>query len=157
MMNIVLYRPEIPHNTGAIARTCFLTGTKLHLIHPLGFFLDEKSVARAGLDYWAQIKIFEYQNFEEFLAVQQTDGSKGRIFLAETNQTRPGRLYTEVQYQPGDFIVFGGETYGLPKEMLDKYDIINIPMKNTGRSLNLSVSVGIILYETLRQTGFIGL
>ncbi|MDR2168060.1 MAG: tRNA (cytidine(34)-2'-O)-methyltransferase [Clostridiales bacterium] len=147
MMNIVLYQPEIPHNTGAIARTCFLTGAKLHLVHPLGFFLDEKSVARAGLDYWNQIDIFEYRDFSDFLS----KNSAARLILAES---RIGRLYTEISYQIDDFIVFGGETRGIPAELLEKYEIVNIPMKNMGRSLNLSVSVGIILYEALRQNGF---
>ncbi|MCL2854688.1 MAG: tRNA (cytidine(34)-2'-O)-methyltransferase [Defluviitaleaceae bacterium] len=149
MMNIVLFEPEIPHNTGAVGRTCLLTGAKLHLIHPLGFFLDEKSLRRCGLDYWQQLNVAEYEDFDDFLS--RNPGA--RIFLAETG----GALrYDQAKYQADDFFVFGRETSGLPRRLLDKYanQIITIPMKSQGRSLNLSVSVGIILYEALRQTGF---
>jgi len=151
-MNIILHKPEIPHNTGAIARTCFVTGTKLHLIHPLGFHLDEKSVARAGLDYWHQLGVMEYLDFDDFMA----KNPDARIWLAET---RAGINYSDAQYAAGDFIMFGSETKGLPPELMDKYSgqIINIPMKDVGRSLNLSVCVGIILYEALKQTNFGGI
>jgi len=152
MINVVLHQPEIPHNTGAIARTCFVTGSKLHLIHPLGFHLDEKSVARAGLDYWEQLDVAEYMDFDDFLA-QNPDA---RLFLVET---RAGVLYNEARFADGDFLVFGSETKGLPVWMMDKYAdrIVNIPMKDVGRSLNLSVCVGIILFEVLRQNDFGGL
>jgi len=151
-VNIVLHEPEIPHNTGAVGRTCLLTGAKLHLIHPLGFFMDEKSLKRSGLDYWKQIDITEYKDFDDFLS----QNPNARVFLAETGGTK---RYDEVEYQLNDFIIFGRETKGLPRQVLDKYpdQIITIPMKSDGRSLNLSVSVGIILYEALRQTGFDGL
>ena len=152
MINIVLFQPEIPHNTGAIARSCYVTGSKLHLIRPLGFHLDEKSVARAGLDYWELMDIADYADWSDFLGRNPFT----RLFFAET---RVGVPYSEAQYQAGDFIVFGGETKGLPNWLLDDTigQTINIPMKNVGRSLNLSVSVGIILFEALRQNGFGGL
>jgi len=152
MFNIVLFGPEIPHNTGAIARSCFVTGARLHLIHPLGFHLDEKSIARAGLDYWEQMDVLEYLDFDDFLA----KNPDARLFLVET---RAGAVYSDACYAAGDFLVFGGETKGLPAWMMDKYAdrIVNIPMKNVGRSLNLSVCVGIILFEALRQNDFGGL
>ena len=152
MVNIVLFNPEIPHNTGAIARSCFVTGAKLHLIHPLGFHLDERSVARAGLDYWEQLDVSEYLNFDEFL-----DKNPGaRLFLVET---RAGTVYSDANFCPGDFLVFGSETKGLPDWLMDKYlgNIVNVPMKKVGRSLNLSVCVGVVLFEALRQNDFGGM
>ena len=151
-MNIVLHEPEIPHNTGAIGRTCLVAGAKLHLIHPFGFHLDEKSLKRSGLDYWPKLAPTEYGNLTDFW-----DKHPGaRFFLAET---RGNQRYIDVQYQPNDFIIFGNETMGLPPGLLEKYPekIITIPMTTEERSLNLSVSVAIILYEALRQTGFTGL
>lgn len=151
-MNIVLYQPEIPHNTGAIGRTCLMTGTALHLIRPFGFHIDEKSLKRSGLDYWPRINVREYDDFNDFAATNP----KCRFFLAETGG---GRTYADVKYTPRDFIIFGSETKGLPTEILAAYPdkIISIPMIGEERSLNLSVSVGIILYEALRQLGFPGL
>jgi len=151
-INIVLYQPEIPHNTGAIGRTCLMTNSALHLIHPLGFFLDEKSLKRSGLDYWHKLNVSEYMDFGEFLE-RNPDGN---LYFAESGV---GEFYTDVKYRPGDFIVFGSETTGIPKEILDKYPgrIIKIPMTGEERSLNLSVSVGIVLYEALRQNKFFGL
>ena len=151
-MNIVLHEPEIPHNTGAIGRTCLMTGTKLHLIHPFGFHLDEKSLKRSGLDYWPRLAPTEYSNFAEFMDEHQD----ARIFLAET---KGNKLYTDVTYRPDDFIIFGSETMGLPQSIITAHPekIITIPMTGEERSLNLSVSVAIILYEALRQTGFTGL
>ena len=148
-MNIVLYQPEIPHNTGAIGRTCFMTNSALHLIHPMGFFLDEKSLKRSGLDYWPKINVNEYINFADFL----TRNPQANLYFAESGV---GELYTDVNYKLGDFIVFGSETTGIPKEVLDMYPdrIIKIPMTGEERSLNLSVAVGIVLYEALRQNGF---
>jgi len=151
-MNIVLHEPEIPHNTGAIGRTCLMTGCALHLIHPLGFHLDEKSLKRSGLDYWPKINTCQYTSFADFIE-QNPDA---RIFLAETG----GKInYTQAMFMPNDFIIFGSETKGLPDWILQQYHdkIISIPMTGDDRSLNLSVSVGIILYEALRQTGFAGL
>lgn len=148
-MNIVLHNPEIPHNTGAIGRTCLVAGARLHLIHPLGFILSEKHLARAGMDYWDKVDVTEYINFDDFL--MKNKGA--RIFLAETKGSIP---YTQAKFKKDDFIVFGCETKGLPDWMLERYinRIISVPMKNDSRSLNLSVTVGIILYEALRQTGF---
>ena len=148
-MNIVLYQPEIPHNTGAIGRTCLMTNSGLHLIHPLGFFLDGKSLKRSGLDYWHKIRVSEYINFQEFL----TRNPDIRFFLAESGC---GEIYTNVEYKQDDFIVFGSETVGLPVALLEQYpnNIVKIPMIGEERSLNLSVSVGIVLYEALRQNNF---
>jgi len=151
-MNIVLHEPEIPHNTGAIGRTCLMAGAKLHLIHPFGFHLDEKSLRRSGLDYWPQLAPAEYDNLADFWDKHPN----ARFFLAET---KGSKLYTDVEYKPNDFIIFGNETMGLPAQLLKAYPekIISIPMTGDERSLNLSVSMAIILYEALRQTGFKGL
>ena len=150
-MNIVLHEPEIPHNTGAIGRTCLMAGAKLHLIHPFGFHLDEKSLKRSGLDYWPRLAPTEYGNLADFWDKHPA----ARFFLAETKGTR---RYSDVRYQPNDFIIFGNETMGLPPSLLASHPekIISIPMtgEEPARSLNLSVSVAIILYEALRQTGF---
>ena len=148
-MNIVLHNPEIPHNTGAIGRTCLMTGTKLHLIHPLGFFLDEKSLKRSGLDYWKKISVQEYDSFDDFLERNPA----ANIFLVETGDSK---VYTQVEYKKNDFLIFGSETTGLPHSILEKYPTqrVHIPMVGEERSLNLSVSVGIVLYEALRQHGF---
>jgi len=148
-MNIVLHNPEIPHNTGAIGRTCLMTGAKLHLIHPLGFFLDEKSLKRSGLDYWKKINVREYDSFNDFLEANPT----ANIFLVETGDSK---LYTQVEYKTDDFLIFGSETTGLPHSILEKYPTqrVHIPMVGEERSLNLSVSVGIVLYEALRQHQF---
>ena len=150
-MNIVLHRPEIPHNTGAIGRTCLMTGTKLHLIRPYGFYLDEKSLKRSGLDYWPQIDVREYDNFSDFLTINP----HACFYLVETGG---GQTYADVQYKMGDYIVFGSETCGLPGRLLAEYPerIITIPMTGKERSLNLSVAAGIVLYEALRQNGFPG-
>lgn len=151
-MNIVLYEPEIPHNTGAIGRTCLMTASGLHLIHPLGFYLDERSLKRSGLDYWPKLGAQEYNNFEDFM--EQNPGVC--FWLAESGGRQ---MYTDVEYRPEDYIIFGSETKGLPQWLLDAHPdkIISIPMVGEDRSLNLSVSVGIILYEALRQGGFVDL
>ena len=152
MFNIVLYQPEIPHNTGAIGRTCLMTGAALHLIHPLGFFLDQKSLKRAGLDYWHKLQVREYTNFADFLE----KNPEANMYFAESGC---GGFYSDVEYKPGDYIVFGSETTGIPPEVLDNYKdkTIKIPMTGEERSLNLSVSVGIVLFEALRQNNFVGL
>lgn len=149
-MHIVLHQPEIPHNTGAVGRTCLVSGAQLHLIHPLGFYLDEKSLKRCGLDYWPKLAVREYNDFADFL----TRNPGARFFLVETDAPRN---YTEVNYTADNFFVFGCETRGLPADLLAAYPerIISIPMLAGERSLNLSVSVGIVLYEALRQTGFL--
>ena len=148
-MNIVLYQPEIPHNTGAIGRTCLVTNSALHLIHPLGFFLDEKSVKRSGMDYWHRLKVHEYDSFDDFLESNFISD----IFFVETGGDKK---YTEVNYSKNCFLVFGSEKAGLPDSILYKYKdyVVHIPMIKGERSLNLSVTVGIVLYEALRQTGF---
>ena len=148
-MNLVLHQPEIPHNTGAIGRTALVTGSRLHLIHPLGFFIDEKSLKRCGLDYWPQLDVAEYDCFDEFLDKNRTE----RMHFVETGCEQ---RYTDVRFDKGDYIVFGGETAGLPKRVIEKYrsQTISIPMARCHRSLNLSVAVGIVLYEALRQTDF---
>ena len=148
-MNIVLHQPEIPHNTGAIGRTCLVTNSALHLIHPLGFYLDEKSLKRSGLDYWHKLKVHEYDSFDDFLKKNST----GEFFFIETSGKK---RYTDVNYNKGCFLIFGSETVGLPSNILDEYakKVVHIPMIKGERSVNLSVAVGIVLYEALRQTGF---
>ncbi|MCL2197659.1 MAG: tRNA (cytidine(34)-2'-O)-methyltransferase [Defluviitaleaceae bacterium] len=151
-MNIVLYQPEIPHNTGAIGRTCLMTGSGLYLIRPYGFFLDEKALKRAGLDYWHKISVREYDDFSEFLE----KNPQANFYFVETDGDR---LYTEVTYKPDDFLIFGSETVGLPVEILQAFSerVVRIPMIQGERSVNLSVAAGIVLYEALRQTEFVGL
>ena len=151
-MNIVLHEPEIPSNTGNIGRTCVATGTKLHLIRPLGFSLDETNLRRAGLDYWKDLDFSVYEDFEDFLS--KNPGA--HIYMATT---KAHQTYADVSYGPDDYIMFGKETAGIPEEILVDYekDCIRIPMKDDNRSLNLSNSVAIILYEALRQQQFSGL
>lgn len=151
-MNIVLLEPEIPANTGNIGRTCVATGTKLHLIEPLGFHLDEKSIKRAGMDYWNKLDYSRYVNYKEFLEVNKPK----RIFMATT---KAHKTYADVEFEPDDYIMFGKESGGIPEEILvDNEDTcIRIPMYEDIRSLNLSNSVAIILYEALRQQKFSGL
>lgn len=148
-MHIVLHQPEIPANTGNIGRTCVATGTSLHLIEPLGFHLDEKSIKRAGMDYWEHLDVTRYMNYQEFLA--QHPGAK--IWMATT---KAKRSYTDVAFGPDDFIMFGKESAGIPEEILveNEKTCIRIPMLPRIRSLNLSNSVAIVLYEALRQNGF---
>ena len=148
-LNIVLFEPEIPANTGNIGRTCVATGTRLHLIEPLGFRLNEKSVKRAGMDYWEHLDVTRYINYEDFLA--KNPGAK--IYMAST---KAPRCYTEVQYEPDCFIMFGKESAGIPEEILkaNPDTCVRIPMIGETRSLNLSNSVAIVLYEALRQNHF---
>lgn len=146
--NIVLYQPEIPQNTGNIARTCVLTNCKLHLIKPLGFNLDEKHLKRAGLDYWEYLDLEIHESYEEF--IQKYGHNK--IYLASTHG---GEHYDEVSYKEGDFIMFGRETCGVPEDVHNSCENIRVPMiKSSTRSLNLSNTVAIIAYEGLRQIGF---
>lgn len=151
-MNIVLLEPEIPANTGNIGRTCVATGTKLHLIEPLGFRLTENNIRRAGMDYWEKLDVRRYINYEDFL----DQNHPRRIFMATTKAKRD---YTEVEYTEDDYIMFGKESAGIPEEILieNEETCIRIPMLNEIRSLNLSNSVAIVLYEALRQQGFSGL
>ncbi len=150
--NIVLVEPEIPQNTGNIARTCAATGCDLHLVRPLGFEILDKHLKRAGLDYWPMVNLFYYDSFDELRAKYL-----GHKFYFAT--TKAAKSYAEVSYQDGCFIVFGKETKGLPEDLLYKNypDCIRIPMREGNRSLNLSNSVAVILYEALRQNGFPGL
>ncbi|MCF0162859.1 MAG: tRNA (cytidine(34)-2'-O)-methyltransferase [Fusobacterium necrophorum] len=148
-MNIVLYQPEIPYNTGNIGRSCVLTNTHLHLIKPLGFSLDEKQIRRSGLDYWHSVKLTIWESFEEFLA----SDPEMRLFYATT---KTKQKYSDVRYQENDYIMFGPESRGIPEDILkqDPERCITIPMIPMGRSLNLSNSAVIILYEALRQVNF---
>lgn len=151
-MHIVLIEPEIPQNTGNIARTCAATGCTLHLVKPLGFELSDKYLKRAGLDYWSLVDVKVYEGFEELLKCYP----KGRFFYATTKAPRD---YSQAQYEKDDFIVFGKESRGLPENLLGRvYDqCIRIPMVKDARSLNLSNSVAILIYEGLRQQQFAGL
>ncbi|MGI6017573.1 MAG: tRNA (cytidine(34)-2'-O)-methyltransferase [Marvinbryantia sp.] len=148
-LNIVLLEPEIPANTGNIGRTCVATDTRLHLIEPLGFRLDEKSIRRAGMDYWDRLDVTRYINFEEFL--EKNPGAK--IYMATT---KAQKCYTEVSYEPDCYIMFGKESAGIPEEILREHPdtAVRIPMVGDTRSLNLGNSVAIILYEALRQNRF---
>jgi len=151
MPNIVLYQPEIPPNTGNIIRLCANSGANLHLIHPLGFSLDDKQLMRAGLDYheWAPIQY--HADFANFLKQLPPDA---RLLACSV---RGNQTHTEIHYTPADFLLFGPETQGLPKAVLNTLlpeNIIRIPMQEASRSLNLSNAVAIILYEALRQIGF---
>ncbi len=148
-MNIVLYEPEMPANTGNIGRTCVATGTRLHLIEPLGFKLSEKAVKRAGLDYWDKLDVTVYSDYQDFL--DRNPGAK--IYMATT---KAPNVYTEASYEPDCYIMFGPESRGIPEDILVKNQetCVRIPMWGDIRSLNLSNSVSIILYEALRQNDF---
>ncbi|MCR5353369.1 MAG: tRNA (uridine(34)/cytosine(34)/5-carboxymethylaminomethyluridine(34)-2'-O)-methyltransferase TrmL [Clostridiales bacterium] len=148
-IGIVLFEPEIPQNTGNIARTCAATGASLHLIKPLGFEITDAKLKRAGLDYWRFLDVNYYENFEDFL--QKTKGSEYFFF-----STKAPRAYTEIQYPDDCFLVFGKETAGIPEEILKKYldRCVRIPMRGNLRSLNLSNSAAIAVYEVLRQRNF---
>ena len=148
-MNIVLHQPEIPANTGNIGRTCVATGSTLHLIEPLGFRLNEKDLKRAGMDYWDKLDVRRYINFEDFLV----KNPNAKIWMATT---KAKHVYTEVEYGPDDYIMFGKESAGIPEEILVDYEdtCVRIPMLDEIRSLNLSNSVSIMLYEALRQNNF---
>ncbi len=152
MFHIVLQEPEIPQNTGNIARTCAATGTALHLVRPLGFELSDKYLKRAGLDYWGLVEVFVHDSLEEVYAALPSS----RFFYFTT---KAPRAYTEVSYRDGDALVFGKETRGLPEELLIKHreSCVRIPMREETRSLNLSNAAAVALYEALRQTGFGGL
>lgn len=149
MFNIVLVEPEIPANTGNISRTCAVTGATLHLIKPLGFDISDRQLKRAGLDYWQYLDITVYENLGEFF--ERNAG--GRFFFCTT---KAKKSYADIEYKDGDYFIFGKETKGLPEELLaeNMSSCIRIPMLETLRSLNLSNSVAIVVYEALRQTGF---
>lgn len=148
-LNIVLFEPEIPANTGNIGRSCVATSTKLHLIEPLGFRLNEKSIKRAGMDYWEDLDVTTYINYQDFL----DRNPSAKIYMATT---KAPNIYTEVSYEPDCYIMFGKESAGIPEEILvdNQKRAIRIPMIGDIRSLNLANSVAIVLYEALRQNGF---
>ena len=152
MLNIVLLEPEIPQNTGNIGRTCMVSGTRLHLIEPLGFKLNEKGLKRAGMDYWAEVDVSTYINYADFLS----RNPNAKIYMAET---KAKKSYTQVRYEPDCFIMFGKESAGIPDEILasNLERCIRIPMLKSSRSLNLCNSVAVVLYEALRQNSFLGL
>lgn len=171
MINIVLHEPEIPQNTGNIGRTCVITGARLHLIRPLGFRINEKTVKRAGLDYWPKLDVTEHDNAEAFYRyveeynatsnndMEAEDGigtEKPKIYYATT---KGKHRYTDVEFHDGDYIMFGRESAGIPEEILAEHpdECIRIPMLPEERSLNLANSVAIVLYEALRQLDFPGL
>lgn len=149
MLNIVLLEPEIPANTGNIGRTCVATGSRLHLIKPLGFDISEKAVRRAGMDYWKDIDLHVYENYEDFL--MQNPGAV--TYMATT---KAEKIYTQAAYGPDDYIMFGKESAGIPEEILmeNRERCVRIPMIGETRSLNLSNSVAIMVYEALRQNEF---
>lgn len=152
MLNIVLLEPEIPANTGNIGRTCVAANTRLHLIEPLGFRLDEKSLKRAGMDYWKDLDVITYINFEDFLE----KNPDAKIYMATT---KAQKRYTDVEFEPDCYIMFGKESAGIPEELLleNRENCIRIPMTGDIRSLNLGNSVAIVLYEALRQNDFAGM
>ena len=147
--NIVLHEPEIPQNTGNIARSCAATGSRLHIIKPMGFEIDDKKLKRAGLDYWHLLGVQYYENLEHFFEVNKNP----RMHLAST---KAGKIHSDAAFCDGDFIFFGKETKGLPEDFIkENIDCaIRIPMIEEARSLNLSNSVAIVLYEALRQTDY---
>lgn len=148
-MNIVLYEPEMPANTGNIGRSCVATHTRLHLIEPLGFRLGDKEIKRAGLDYWPHLDVTVYSDYQDFL--DRNPGAK--IYMATT---KAPNVYTDVTYEPDCYIMFGPESRGIPEDVLVEHQetCVRIPMWGETRSLNLSNSVSVILYEALRQNGF---
>ena len=152
MLHIVLVEPEIPQNTGNISRTCAVTGCALHLVHPLGFSIDDRHLKRAGLDYWKDLNLHQHSSFKEV----EEQYSDHPFFLFSTHASKK---YTDVLYPDGSFLVFGKETAGLGPELLQRRsgDAVRIPMLPDQRSLNLSNSVAIVVYEALRQNGFPGL
>ena len=148
-LNIVLFEPEIPANTGNIGRTCVATNTRLHLIEPLGFSLEEKQLKRAGMDYWKELDVTTYVNWEDFCQ----RNPEAKIYYATT---KARHVYSEVSYEPDCYIMFGKESAGIPEEILKDHPdtCVRIPMVGEARSLNLSNSVAIVLYEALRQNDF---
>lgn len=150
-MHIVLFEPEIPYNTGNIARTCAVTGSVLHLVRPLGFSTDDKYLKRAGLDYWHLVEIHYYDSFAEL----RKKYSENDFYYVTT---KGSKSYADVKYNKDDLLVFGKETAGLPKDLLEANPeyCIRIPMKNDARSLNLANSAAIVVYEAWRQQGFTG-
>ncbi len=152
-LNVVLLEPEIPQNTGNISRTCAATGSSLHMIKPFGFELSDKHLKRAGLDYWQYLDVQYYENFEDFLA---KNSGKGNFYFMST---KGNKVYSDAKFVDGDYLIFGKESHGLPEPLLkENYDkTLRIPMLGNLRSLNLSNSVALTVYEALRQNHFSGL
>ena len=152
MFNIVLYQPEIPQNTGNISRTCACTGSALHIIKPMGFEITDKHLKRAGLDYWDKLNLTYYESLDDFF--EKTKG--GRYFYLSK---KASKRYTDIEFSDGDYLIFGKETKGLPEHVVfgNPDTALRIPMAEGLRSLNLSNTVALVLYEALRQTGFEGL
>lgn len=152
MLNIVLVEPEIPQNCGNIARTCAATGSRLHLIRPLGFDISEKAVRRAGLDYWHMVEVTDYENLADFF-------SRNEVKQMWCLSTKAPRSYTEARYADGCYLFFGKETRGLPEDFLNEHyeSCVRIPMRSEARSLNLSNAVAVTVFEALRQLSFPGL
>ncbi len=148
-LNIVLYEPEIPANTGNIGRTCYATGTRLHLIEPLGFILNDKTLQRAGMDYWKNLDVIRYDDWNDF----KEKNPDAKIYYATT---KGKHVHTQVNYEEDCYIMFGPESRGIPEEILVEHpdECVRIPMMGETRSLNLSNSVAVILYEALRQNNF---
>ncbi len=148
-LNIVLYEPEIPANTGNIGRTCYATGTRLHLIEPLGFILNDKTLQRAGMDYWKNLDVIRYDDWNDF----KEKNPDAKIYYATT---KGKHVHTDVNYEDDCYIMFGPESRGIPEEILVEHpdECVRIPMMGETRSLNLSNSVAVILYEALRQNNF---
>ena len=154
MLHVVLVEPEIPQNCGNIARTCAATGSRLHLVRPLGFDISEKAVRRAGLDYWRLVEVFDYENLEDLF--RRRPEAAADIWLTTTKAPRP---YTQARFTPGSWLFFGKETAGLPLSLRERFRdrCVRLPMVEEARSLNLSNTVAVCVYEALRQTGFPGL
>ena len=152
MINIVLYSPEIPQNTGNISRTCAVTGARLHIIKPIGFEISDRTLKRAGLDYWDKLDVTYYENYKDFL--EQNPDAELYFFSAHGKNS-----YANIEYPDNAFLIFGRESVGLPKELVESNidRSVRIPMRKTLRCLNLSNSVAIAVYEVLRQNGFSGL
>ncbi|MBO7196573.1 MAG: tRNA (uridine(34)/cytosine(34)/5-carboxymethylaminomethyluridine(34)-2'-O)-methyltransferase TrmL [Clostridia bacterium] len=152
MINIVLYSPEIPQNTGNISRTCAVTGARLHIIKPIGFEISDRTLKRAGLDYWDKLDVTYYENYEDFL--RQNENAEFFFFSAHGKNS-----YAEIDYPDNAFLIFGRESVGLPRELVEANidRSVRIPMRKTLRCLNLSNSVAIAVYEVLRQNDFSGL
>ncbi|MCL2853134.1 MAG: tRNA (cytidine(34)-2'-O)-methyltransferase [Defluviitaleaceae bacterium] len=152
MLNIVLYQPEIAMNTGNIGRTCSVTGSSLHLIHPLGFVVDDRKLARAGMDYWHSLNVSFYENFDDFVC----KNNDPKIYMVETNA---GRFYTETSFPRNAFIMLGSESGGIPGHILQDYadTAVRIPMLQGSRSLNLASCAAVVIFEALRQHGFANL
>lgn len=148
--NIVLVEPEIPPNTGNIARLCAATSSRLHLVHPLGFKIDDSKLKRAGLDYWHLLDITEYENWDKFYSANFNQTKSNFWFLS----TRGEKNIWDVEFNPGDYLIFGSETRGLDEKIINSYmeNTVSIPMNGKTRSVNLATSVGIVLYEALRQS-----